>query len=75
MELVMFLGNDFVASVCIEKKKVSQPGYMGKLKRCLIKENSHLLQLADVEPEFLVTNLPAKPANKAPDPLSGRPCT
>ena len=64
MELVMFLGNDFVSSVRIEKKKVSQPGYMGKLKRRLLEENNQLLLLADVEPEFLVTGLPTVSKNK-----------
>lgn len=65
MQLIMYLGNDYVAGVRVEEKKVSQPGYMGKLKRRLLEENSQLLQMADIEPEFLVTDLPSKPKSKS----------
>lgn len=57
MQLVMYLGNDFIAAVCINAKQIVQPGYMGQMKRLLLEKNGHLLQHADEEPEFLLVNL------------------
>jgi hypothetical protein len=54
MELVMFAGNDFIASVCLNPKKISEPGYVGHCKRWLINNNSNLLQSIPIEPEFLL---------------------
>lgn len=57
MQLVMYLGNDFIASVRLNVQQITQPGYMGKLKRRLMEENSHFLQDLIEEPEFLLTDL------------------
>jgi hypothetical protein len=65
MQLVMYLGNDFIASVCLNDHQITQPGYMGKLKRRLMEENSQLLQDMTQEPEFLVTDLSTKKKSKA----------
>ncbi|WP_162944959.1 hypothetical protein [Flavisolibacter nicotianae] len=60
MQLVMYLGNDFIASVGVNVHQISQPGYMGKLKRRLMAENSQYLQNTTAEPEFLVVDLNAQ---------------
>lgn len=56
MQLVMYLGNDFIAAVSVNEPQISEPGYMGRLKRRLLEENEHLLQLATQKPEFLIVN-------------------
>ena len=56
MQLVMYAGNDFIASVSLNASKLSVPGYVGNLKRKLIEENQDLLHSATREPEFLVVN-------------------
>jgi hypothetical protein len=56
MQLVMYVGNDFIASVSMKTENISQPGYVGQLKRELIKQNSEILQGSNYEPDFLVVN-------------------
>lgn len=58
MQLVMYLGNDFIAAICVNSRQISEPGYMGRLKRRLLEENNHLLLCSSAEPEFLVVNVP-----------------
>lgn len=62
MQLVMYLGNDFIAAVPLNKEQVSQPGYMGQIKRRLMDEHSELLKASTFKPEFLVADL--SPATK-----------
>ena len=54
MQLVMYLGNDFIAAVNVNSQQLRVPGYMGRLKRQLMEENSNVLQEAVEEPEFLI---------------------
>lgn len=68
MELVMFLGNDFIASVGVNKKQLAIPGYLGKLKRLLMEQNSEHLQHKKEEPDFLVVNMSASSSKKAGNP-------
>ena len=56
MQLVMYVGNDFIASVPVNAQKITLPGYVGKLKRGLMNENSEALIYASLRPEFLVVN-------------------
>lgn len=58
MQLVMYLGNDFIAAVSVSSQQVRVPGYMGRLKRQLMKENSQVLAHTFEEPEFLISHLP-----------------
>jgi hypothetical protein len=60
MQLVMYLGNDFIAAICVNSRQISEPGYMGRLKRRLLEENNHLLLCSSAEPEFLVVNIPVQ---------------
>lgn len=62
MELVMYMGNDFVASASVDREFISKPGYISSLKRELLKENEESLRYADNEPEFLVVNFSFFPA-------------
>ena len=57
MKLVMYFGNDFIAAVDVVKKQVSQPGYIGKLKRKLMEENKICVDVDAEELEFLLVNL------------------
>lgn len=54
MQLAMYLGNDFIAAIRVNKQQISQPGYMGNLKKQLLNENSTMLLQATHEPEFLL---------------------
>ena len=55
MELVMYAGNDFIASVSLNPQKISWPGYVGHCKRRLIYNNSNLLQSITDELQFLLS--------------------
>ena len=66
MQLVMYLGNDFIASANINAKQVSVPGYMGRVKRKLMEENSQLLQDTIDEPEFLIADLSSATRRQEP---------
>jgi hypothetical protein len=65
MQLVMYLGNEFIASVPINDQELKLPGYLGKLKRRLMEENTLLLQQSTEKAEFLVVDLSVKASSKA----------
>lgn len=56
MQLVMFIGNDFIASVGVDAHQISLPGYVGTLKRRLLEENSQYLATSSEAPVFLVAD-------------------
>lgn len=58
MKLVMYLGDDFIAAVPLNKEKLSQPGYLGTLKRELLQKNADILVHASQEPDFLLLLIP-----------------
>ena len=66
MQLVMYIGNDFIAAVSINRQQISQPGYVSKMKRRLEEEYSDLLCGSTREPEFLIVQLPAVEMVKNP---------
>lgn len=61
MELMMYLGNDFIESVSLNRELISKPGYLGQYKRQLKMKYHVLLQEASELPEFLVV-IPQPPA-------------
>ena len=65
MQLVLYLGNDFVASVPVDEQQLSRPGYLGKIKRQLKEQYNELLKNAHESPEFFIVDLPPSsfPAN------------
>jgi hypothetical protein len=54
MELLMYMGNDFVESVPLNIDKISQPGYLGGFKRFLKKKYELLIREQSVQPEFVI---------------------
>jgi hypothetical protein len=56
MQLVMYLGNDYIASVSIDTQQLSVPGYLGALKRQMKQDYNTLLQGTTERPEFLVVH-------------------
>ena len=54
MQLMMYIGNDLIDSVPLEKEQVPVPGYLGNIKRQLKEKHQLLLVEAAVRPEFLV---------------------
>jgi hypothetical protein len=65
MQLVMYLGNEFIASVPINDQELKLPGYLGKLKRQLMAENVLVLQQSTEKAEFLVVDFSKKTSSEA----------
>lgn len=57
MELIMFLGNDFIESVVVNTTKISEPGYLGTFKRQLKDKYWEMIQQTADRPEFLLANI------------------
>lgn len=64
MQLVMYLGNDFIAAVSVNSNQIRVPGYMGRLKRQLMEENNQLLEQSYEEPEFLILHPSPSPGQR-----------
>ena len=60
MELMMYLGNDLLESVPLNDSQLSQPGYLGAIKRQLKVKYCETLQQAPEPPEFLVVQMQPK---------------
>lgn len=56
MQLMMYLGNDLIESVPVQAERLSQPGYLGQIKRVLKKKYSTLIGESMLAAEFLVIN-------------------
>lgn len=54
MELMMYLGNDLIESVHVDRGLVSKPGYLGHFKRVLKQKYQELLNQFPEPPEFFV---------------------
>ena len=59
MKLVMYLGNDFIAAVPLQQERITQPGYVGNLKRELLEQHAEVMVHASQEPDFLVVRFSA----------------
>jgi len=57
MNLLMYISNDLVDCVSLEKNKIVIPGYISSFIRMLKEKHNHLIQEADEEPEFLVHSI------------------
>lgn len=58
----MYIGNDLIESVPLDDSRISKPGYVGSIKRCLKIKYSELIQQHVERPEFLVISpQPATP--------------
>jgi hypothetical protein len=70
MKLMMYLGNDLIEAIPLQKEALRQPGYLGKFKRNLKIKYSELISQYPEPPEFLVIEpepqaKPIPPANDA----------
>ena len=57
MKLLMFVSNDLIDSVPLERNKIVHPGYIGSLIRLLREKHSHIIIQSDNEPEFILHNV------------------
>lgn len=53
MKLVMYFGVELLDAVWLDAKEISRPGYLGSLKRQLMKKHA-LQEDLHTEPEFLI---------------------
>ena len=61
MQLMMFIGNDLIEAVPLQKEGLRQPGYLGKFKRSLKMKYSELINQSLQPPDFLVIETPQNP--------------
>ena len=61
LNLMMYIGNDLIEAVPINKQDLKVPGYLGKFKRNLKLKYQELLKMTPDPPEFLVFNPDAQP--------------
>jgi len=54
MQLMMYIGNDLIEAVPLQKEGLRQPGYLGKFKRNLKLKYSELINQSPQPPDFLV---------------------
>ena len=61
MQLMMFIGNDLIEAIPLQKEGLRQPGYLGKFKRNLKMKYSELINQSLQPPDFLVIETPHNP--------------
>jgi len=54
MQLMMYIGNDLIEAVPLDREQVPVPGYLGNIKRQLKEKYKDTLQNASRAAEFLV---------------------
>ncbi|MFI5186541.1 MAG: hypothetical protein ACHQF0_07455 [Chitinophagales bacterium] len=54
MQLMMYIGNDLIEAVPLQKEGLRTPGYLGKFKRNLKMKYSELISQSSQPPDFLV---------------------
>jgi len=65
MNLMMFLGNDLIEAVPLDKENISIPGYLGNFKRYLKNKYRENIQQFPDPPDFFVIE-PQKSKAKGP---------
>jgi hypothetical protein len=66
LSLMMYVGNDLIEAVPINKQDLKVPGYLGKFKRNLKLKYQELLRTIPEPPEFLVFNTDIQPDLPSP---------
>ena len=61
---MMYIGNDHIESVSLDKEKISKPGYLGTFKRNLKVKYKDLISEYVSPADFIVINV-SEDANKA----------
>ncbi|HEY5967726.1 MAG TPA: hypothetical protein VIU35_07090 [Chitinophagaceae bacterium] len=64
MQLMMYIGNDHIESVSLDKEKISKPGYLGTFKRSLKVKYKDLISQHGSPADFMVINHTPQTANK-----------
>ena len=64
MQLMMFIGNDHIESVSLDKGKISKPGYLGTFKRSLKMKYKDLISQHGSPADFMVIDNSQQTANK-----------
>ena len=64
MQLMMYIGNDHIESVSLDKERISKPGYLGTFKRSLKMKYKDLISQHGSPADFIVVNLDGS-TNKA----------
>jgi SAM-dependent MidA family methyltransferase len=54
MNLLMYISNDLIDCIPLERNKISSPGYIGHFIRMLREKHEEILIQSMEEPEFLV---------------------
>ena len=67
MQLMMYIGNDHIESVSLDKSRISKPGYLGSFKRNLKMKYKDLISQHGAPADFIVVDLNA---NKKENPGS-----
>ena len=57
MKLMMYLANDLIESVDVEKESLSKPGFLGRYKRALKEKYKEVISISPEPPEFFVINM------------------
>ena len=56
MQLMMYIGNDLIEAVTVDRDRIRKPGYLGSFKRYLKVKYSELIRQYSTPPDFLVIN-------------------
>lgn len=56
MQLMMYLGNDLIEAIEVNRTHVSEPGYLGRFKRMLRQKHWDEILQSGTQPEYLVVN-------------------
>jgi len=64
MQLMMYIGNDHIESVSLDKEKISKPGYLGTFKRSLKVKHKDLISQHGSPADFMVIDSSPQKANK-----------
>ena len=56
MQLMMYIGNDLIEAVKVDRERIPKPGYLGNFKRHLKVKYSELISQKATPPDFLVIN-------------------
>jgi len=71
MQLMMYIGNDLIEAVPLQKEGLRTPGYLGKFKRNLKLKYSELISQSPQPPDFLVIEpSPAVPQRRSEDSIN-----
>ncbi len=56
MQLMMYIGNDLIEAVPVDRARIPKPGYLGNFKRSLKVKYSELIRQYGASADFLVIN-------------------